>query len=73
MKVNRQRRKSFFIPSLFESPTPTGKLSIISNKSINDEKSKDMSSNISSINKSKNDIIVVDKNESEESDCDNSS
>ena len=70
ININRQRRKSFFIPSLFESPTPTGKLSLISNKPITEENSKDINS---SDNKSKNDLIIVEKNENEseesESEC----
>ena len=65
IKINRERRKSFFIPSLFEISTPRGKLSIISNKPISDENNQDINSNISGKSKSKNDIIFVDKSENE--------
>ena len=64
-KAIRERRKSFFIPSLFEISTPTGKLSLISNKPISDSNSQEMNSNISGKSKSKNDLIIIEKSDNE--------
>ena len=63
-KINRERRKSFFIPSLFEISTPTGKLSLISNKPIIDN-NKDINSEISGQSKSQKGVIIVNKSENE--------
>ena len=63
-KINRERRKSFFIPSLFEISNPTGKLSLISNKPIIDN-NKDINSEISGQSKSQKGVIIVNKSENE--------